>query len=187
MEKQSFLLERVASPTGVMLLVTDARERVRALDWEDHDARMQRLLRLHYRGAAQIEPRRGPSPARRALAAYFEGQLDALDGLEVKTAGTPFQRGVWKALRAIPVGETATYGGLARTLGCPKAMRAVGAANGSNPVAIIVPCHRVVGVNGALTGFGGGIERKRWLLRHEGHAAKSSLQVVSLKTHGAMV
>ena len=86
----------------------------------------------------------------------------------MKTAGTAFQREVWAALRTIPTGETTTYGRLASQLGRPKAMRAVGMANGANPISIIVPCHRVIGANASLTGYGGGLERKRWLLRHEG-------------------
>jgi methylated-DNA-[protein]-cysteine S-methyltransferase len=94
--------------------------------------------------------------------------VPALDGLTVTTGGTDFQRSVWKALRAIPAGETRTYGQLAAAIGSPKAVRAVGLANGRNPVALIVPCHRVIGANGTLTGYAGGLERKRWLLQHEG-------------------
>ncbi len=108
------------------------------------------------------------SPAVTALRAYFEGDLGALDTLPVASMGTPFQRLVWTGLRKIPVGQTTTYGQLAATVGRPAAVRAVGAANGDNPVAIVVPCHRVIGASGKLVGYGGGIERKRWLLRHEG-------------------
>jgi methylated-DNA-[protein]-cysteine S-methyltransferase len=85
----------------------------------------------------------------------------------VATNGTDFQKSVWHALRAIPAGQTVTYGELARRLGQPTAMRAVGLANGANPIGIVVPCHRVVGANGTLTGYAGGLERKRWLLAHE--------------------
>ncbi len=164
-----FLLETVPTPTGPMLLVTDAAGSVRATDWEDHRQRMLRLLGLHY-GADEVRltPRFDRSSARRALEAYFAGDLHALDGLSAQTGGTAFQRGVWAALRRIPAGQTRTYGGLAAGLGKPKAARAVGLANGANPIAVIVPCHRVVGSDGSLTGFGGGIERKRWLLAHEG-------------------
>jgi methylated-DNA-[protein]-cysteine S-methyltransferase len=98
---------------------------------------------------------------------YFQGQLDALDGIPVDTGGTPFQRRVWEALRTIPVGTTVSYLGLAQTVGAPDAVRAVGAANGANPVAIVLPCHRVIGSNGRLVGYGGGLDRKRWLLAHE--------------------
>jgi methylated-DNA-[protein]-cysteine S-methyltransferase len=98
---------------------------------------------------------------------YFAGELGAIDDLPVKTAGTPFQRAVWSALREIPLGATESYGKLAERIGRPTAVRAVGLANGSNPIGIVVPCHRVIGANGSLTGYGGGMERKRWLLEHE--------------------
>jgi methylated-DNA-[protein]-cysteine S-methyltransferase len=99
--------------------------------------------------------------------AYFDGDVRALDALPVKTQGTAFQSEVWAALRAIPVGQTRSYGQLAAAIGRPSAVRAVGLANGSNPVGVIVPCHRVIGANGTLTGYAGGLERKRWLLAHE--------------------
>jgi methylated-DNA-[protein]-cysteine S-methyltransferase len=128
---------------------------------------MHRLLRLHY-GIVRLQPKERVSPARQAVEAYFEGTLGAIDSLPVKTGGTEFQRAVWAALRTIRTGTTTTYGSLAVRLGQPKAMRAVGMANGANPIGVIVPCHRVIGANATLTGYGGGIERKRWLLRHEG-------------------
>ncbi len=91
-----------------------------------------------------------------------------LDGILVETGGTVFQRSVWMALRRIPVGETLSYGALASRLKCPKSARAVGLANGAKPVGIVMPCHRVIGSDGSLTGYGGGLRRKRWLLNHEG-------------------
>jgi methylated-DNA-[protein]-cysteine S-methyltransferase len=103
-----------------------------------------------------------------ALTAYFAGDLGAIDALEVAAEGTPFQRRVWGELRRIPCGSTVSYGHIARAIGSPAAVRAVGAANGKNPIAIVVPCHRVVGASGTLTGYGGGLDRKRWLLEHEG-------------------
>jgi methylated-DNA-[protein]-cysteine S-methyltransferase len=99
---------------------------------------------------------------------YVDGKLDALAALATETGGTAFQRSVWAALRTIPVGTTLTYAALAQWIQRPLAIRAVGHANGSNPISIVVPCHRVIGSDGSLTGFGGGIERKRWLLDHEG-------------------
>ena len=102
-----------------------------------------------------------------ALARYFAGDLFALAGLETDAGGTPFQQRVWGALREIPPGETRSYSALARRLGDPLCVRAVGTANGRNPVSLIVPCHRVIGKDGALTGYAGGLSRKRWLLRHE--------------------
>lgn len=167
MSDNHFFTEQFATPTGTMLLLTDAEEHARALDWEDHAARVQQLLRQQY-GTVRLEAKTGVSRIRRAIEAYFAGVLAAVADLPVITAGTAFQREVWAALRGIPLGETTTYGHLANQLGRPKAMRAVGMANGSNPVSIIVPCHRVIGANASLTGYGGGLERKRWLLRHEG-------------------
>jgi methylated-DNA-[protein]-cysteine S-methyltransferase len=103
---------------------------------------------------------------KRQLTAYFAGSLTELD-LPLQMQGTVFQQRVWEALRTIPYGTTLSYGALAQQIGQPKASRAVGLANGRNPVSIIVPCHRVIGANGKLTGYGGGIERKQWLLNHE--------------------
>ena len=152
-----------------MLLLTDERERLRALDWEDHEARMLRLLPAHsgLRGVVLVdgEP---PLSIRRPLEAYFAGELGAIESLSVETGGTEFQRAVWAALRAIPAGETLSYGQLASRIARPSAVRAVGAANGANPVGVVVPCHRVIGADGSLTGYAGGVERKRWLLSHEG-------------------
>jgi methylated-DNA-[protein]-cysteine S-methyltransferase len=102
------------------------------------------------------------------VAAYFRGALGAVDDLPLATLGTPFQRRVWAALRTIPAGRTVSYGELARRVGRPESVRAVGGANGDNPWPVVVPCHRVIGKDGRLVGYGGGIERKRWLLRHEG-------------------
>ena len=167
MSDNHFFIEDFSTPTGTMLLLTDAEEHARALDWEDHAARVHQLLRLQY-GTVRLEAKAGVSRVRRAIEAYFAGVLAAIADLPAVTAGTAFQREVWAALRGIPTGETTTYGRLASQLGRPKAMRAVGMANGSNPISIIVPCHRVIGANASLTGYGGGIERKRWLLRHEG-------------------
>jgi methylated-DNA-[protein]-cysteine S-methyltransferase len=129
---------------------------------------MQRWLERRYGAdAAGLRETQRLSAARRALQAYFKGELDALTGLPTATQGTDFQRSVWDALRRIPVGRTISYGALANWIGRPRATRAVGLANGANPIAIVVPCHRVIGANATLTGYGGGLERKRWLLAHE--------------------
>ena len=151
---------------GDIRLVSDADGGLRALDFDGHDDRMQRLLRLHY-GEVDLAPGPAPVAVTRALSAYFDGDLSALDAVPTTTGGTDFQRSVWAALRDIPPGETMGYGQLAARIGRPSASRAVGAANGANPVAIIVPCHRVIGASGSLTGFGGGLARKAWLLEHE--------------------
>ncbi|HLJ63817.1 MAG TPA: methylated-DNA--[protein]-cysteine S-methyltransferase [Stellaceae bacterium] len=102
------------------------------------------------------------------LRAYFAGDLGALDTLPVRLQGTPFQCLVWEGLRRIPVGKTMSYGALARMIGKPDAVRAVGLANGANKISLVLPCHRVIGADGSLTGYGGGLWRKRWLLEHEG-------------------
>jgi methylated-DNA-[protein]-cysteine S-methyltransferase len=163
------LLERWASPISTLLLVTDGQGNVRALDFADHEARMHRLLRNHYHDYELIDAA-APASITRALRAYFDGDAHALDKLKTATGGTPFQRDVWKALRKIPTGTTTSYGQLAAKIGRPTASRAVGAANGANPIAIIVPCHRVIGANGSLTGFASGLPRKKWLLKHEWQA-----------------
>jgi O-6-methylguanine DNA methyltransferase len=160
-------LERLPTAIGDMLIVTDDQDRLRALDFADFETRMRTLLARHY-GTVELIPRSAPSPASKAIGDYLGGNLEALDDLEVATGGTEFQRQVWAALRAIPVGETLSYSGLAKRIGRPKAVRAVGLANGSNPIAVVVPCHRVIGASGHLTGYAGGVERKAWLLRHEG-------------------
>jgi methylated-DNA-[protein]-cysteine S-methyltransferase len=160
-------VDHLATPIGEALLVTDEAGYLRAFDWADCESGMTRLLRLHY---GSLTPKPGAAPARmkHLLRNYFEGELNSLREIEWRTSGTPFQRAVWKALTTIHAGKTLSYGGLAAKLGCPTAVRAVGTANGSNPISVVVPCHRVIGSDGSLTGYGGGIERKRWLLIHEG-------------------
>ena len=167
MPPETLTLDRIDTPVGEILVVTDADGAVRALDFADFEDRMQRLLARHW-GEVLLAPGRAPERVRAALAAYFGGDLAALDDLAVRTAGTAFQREVWAALRRIPAGTTVSYGRLAAEVGRPKAVRAVGLANGGNPVGVIVPCHRVIGANGTLTGYAGGVERKRALLAHEG-------------------
>lgn len=163
-----FLLDTYETPVGQLLLVTDEQGLLRALDFEDYHARLIRLLGKHYR-QYQLEssPASAPHSLTDALSAYFAGELDALDDIQTETAGTDFQRSVWQALRDIPAGHTRSYGQLAIAVGRPSASRAVGLANGSNPVALVVPCHRVIGASGKLTGYGGGLWRKHWLLEHE--------------------
>ncbi len=167
-DRLHLFVDRVVTPTGEMLVVADADGRMRALDWSDTEARMQRLLGRHYGRDIVLNAARDPGGLSSMLRAYFAGDVAAIDAVRVETAGTSFQRQVWQALRDIPAGRTISYGELARRIGQPAASRAVGLANGANPVGIVVPCHRVIGANGALTGYGGGVDRKRWLLVHEG-------------------
>jgi methylated-DNA-[protein]-cysteine S-methyltransferase len=165
---ERFFKERFDTPTGWFLIVTDAEQRLRAAEWEDKSHRLERALRLHYgKSGYELLTARTRSPARLALEAYFEGEFAAIEAIRTQTAGTDFQREVWAALREIPIGTTVSYGQLAARIERPAAVRAVGAANGANPIPIIVPCHRVIGADASLTGFGGGLERKRWLLAHE--------------------
>ena len=172
-EVLELLVDRIDTPIGELLIVADQDGNLRALDWTDYEERMHRLLRLHYgKNGFRLEPGCGPNGLTRAVKSYFAGELTAIDLLPVQTAGTPFQREVWGALRKIPCGATVSYANLAERIGRPAAVRAVGLANGSNPIGIVIPCHRVIGSNGSLTGYGGGIERKRWLLEHEKKRAR---------------
>ena len=170
---ETFGLDRLQTPIGIALLVTDAEGALCALEWEDFELRLRQLLRLQY-GATVLQDAPAPHDIRAALAGYFKGDLDRLGMIKWRVAGTAFQRKVWTALRTIPAGTTLSYCALAAQLDMPKAVRAVGHANGSNPISIVVPCHRVIGADGSLTGYGGGIERKRWLLQHEGVALKAA-------------
>ncbi|MDH2344912.1 methylated-DNA--[protein]-cysteine S-methyltransferase [Bradyrhizobium sp. SSUT18] len=164
---ESFGLDRLATPIGTALLVTDTEGALRALDWDDYEDRMRELLRLHY-GAVDLRERSAPAAVKAALSGYFAGDLAQLSSVAWRIAGTPFQQKVWTALAQIPVGTTLSYGTLAAKIDMPKAVRAVGHANGSNPISVVLPCHRLIGANGSLVKYGGGLERKRWLLRHEG-------------------
>jgi methylated-DNA-[protein]-cysteine S-methyltransferase len=177
---RKLFIDRIDSPLGAMVAVHDEHEQLRVLDFQDYEPRMRRLLRLHYGQEGQnfmLERAAAPRSIAGALGRYFEGDLTAIDYIPTATGGTQFQRDVWGALRKIPVGSTVSYGALARRLGCPKAVRAVGLANGANPIGVVVPCHRVVGADASLTGYGGGIERKRWLLSHEGIHFRSDRHV----------
>jgi len=169
----TLFLDRAASPIGAMLVVHDSRERLRALEFHDCEPRLRQLLRIHY-GNCALHDRAAPVTIRDAFAAYFAGDLGAIDRIEVATNGTPFQRDVWAALRTIHAGTTMSYSTLALHIGRPRAVRAVGMANGANPLSIVVPCHRVIGADASLTGYGGGIARKRWLLTHEGVTLKAT-------------
>jgi methylated-DNA-[protein]-cysteine S-methyltransferase len=159
-------VDEVGSPMGTLVLVV-RDDALCALDFDDCRERMDALLRSRY-GAVDLKPRPDPNGFSSCVRAYLDGGLDALDRIPVETGGTPFQQRVWSALREIRPGKTLTYGQLAESVGRPSAARAVGTTNARNPVALVLPCHRVVGADGSLTGYAGGIHRKRWLLHHEG-------------------
>lgn len=165
---QIFFLDRMPTPIGELVLVCDELGRMRALDWTDHEARLMKLLNIHYRGEFALQITTNPGGLTDLMQRYFAGELTVIDSMPVKTLGSEFQRTVWEQLRKIPCGETITYGELAKRMGRPTASRAVGMANGANPISIVVPCHRVIGAQGTLTGYAGGVQRKQWLLKHEG-------------------
>ena len=166
---EALTLESLATPFGPILIAVDSRDRLRAVEFWNGEAEMRALLR-RFHGAASATFGKIAAPIRQAFERYFAGDREALKDVPWTTGGTEFQRKVWQALTTIPVGQTWSYAQLAAAIGKPKAVRAVGLANGANPIPIVVPCHRVIGANGSLTGFGGGLDRKRWLLRHEGAA-----------------
>ena len=179
-EPLALLVDRLQTPIGELLIVADRAGKLRTIDWTDHEARMRQLLDRYYgKGGYTLEAARDPGGLTRAMRAYFKGDLDVIDKLPVETPGTPFQRSVWQALRKIRRGRTISYAELARRIGKPRAVRAAGLANGQNPISIVVPCHRVIGSDGTLTGYGGGLPRKKWLLEHEG-ALERSLALIGL-------
>jgi methylated-DNA-[protein]-cysteine S-methyltransferase len=158
--------DEVRSPVGRLVLVSSGVS-LCALCFEDEEGWTRSLVARRF-GASEWRFESDANGFSARLRAYFEGDLRALDSIPVDPGGSGFQHGVWLALRSIPPGKTESYGELAVRLGQPKAVRAVGRANALNPVAIVLPCHRVIGASGALTGYGGGLGRKRWLLEHEG-------------------
>jgi methylated-DNA-[protein]-cysteine S-methyltransferase len=158
-------LDRINSAIGIVFIVSDGRS-LCAIDFSDYEDRMRKLLSQRY-DDYELVVQSNPQGFSDRLQAYFDRDFAALNDLPVNPGGTAFQQKVWQALRSIPVGKTWTYGQLAKHLGQPTASRAVGMANSLNPISIVLPCHRVVGANGKLTGYAGGLERKRWLLEHE--------------------
>jgi methylated-DNA-[protein]-cysteine S-methyltransferase len=173
--KFEFLTDSVATPIGELIYACDHEGALRMIDWSDHNPRGQRLLDIHYgNGGYTLTKQHDPFGLSTRLARYFNGDVHTIDDIPTATAGTVFQREVWRALREIPAAETISYGKLAERIGRPRAVRAVGLANGSNPVGVVVPCHRVIGANGSLTGYGGGLHRKEWLLAHERAHTKQS-------------
>lgn len=156
----------IDSPIGMIRLAANDAGLV-ALDYLDRwDEVRQRLERRF--GKLDFQKADDPHGAITRIKRYLSGDLSALEDIPVDTGGTEFQQQVWMALRAIPPGRTTSYLEIARSIGRPNATRAVGAANGRNPISIIIPCHRVIGTDGQLCGYAGGLERKRWLLSHEG-------------------
>lgn len=165
----TLLVDTLQSPIGPVHVVSDGCS-LRALELGAPEERLLPLLRSRFGPGVALREAHDPLGLTHRARAWFEGDLAALEGIAVDGGGTPFQRRVWAALRRIAPGEITTYGSLAAALGAPGAARAVGLACGRNPIAIVVPCHRVVGAGGRLTGYAGGLDRKRWLLDHERRA-----------------
>ena len=161
-------LDYIDSPIGAILIVVDG-EQLCSLDFADYEQRMMTLLLRRY-GPIHLEQTIDPCGFSSRIRDYFAGDYRCLDAIPVSTGGTAFQQQVWSILRTIPPGTTSNYGEIAAKLGKPSAYCAVGGANALNPIPIVLPCHRVIGADASLTGYGGGIERKRWLLQHEGYA-----------------
>lgn len=157
-------VETPAGAVRIAVALDDGGERVVAAAFAEHFDRVTARVRVRFAEAVWVE---GESEAAAAVRRYLDGDLAAVDDVAVDATGTPFQERVWEALRTIPPGETRSYGQVAAAIGSPGAVRAVGTANGANPVWVLVPCHRVVRSDGTVGGYGGGPERKRWLLDHE--------------------
>jgi methylated-DNA-[protein]-cysteine S-methyltransferase len=165
-EPLTLFTAELSSPIGPLALAASSA----GLCWVGFDpggGRMRSELERRF-GSVVFETQPDPAGAVTSLRRYFDGDVRAIDSIPVDTGGTPFQQQVWTTLRRIPVGHTWSYADMAVAVGRPSATRAVGAANGANPVGVVLPCHRVIGSNGSLTGYGGGLPRKVWLLRHEG-------------------
>lgn len=160
------LTDRITTPIGDMILV--AQDGVLLLlEFADADSRVLREMKARF-DAATLQQSKNPFGLSAILQDYFAGNISAIDKLATDGGGTSFEKQVWAELRKIPSGITKSYGDIARSLGDINLSRAVGSANGRNPISIVVPCHRVIGADGSMTGYGGGLKRKEWLLRHEG-------------------
>jgi methylated-DNA-[protein]-cysteine S-methyltransferase len=162
----SILSDHIETPLGTMLLLARDGALI-GLEFDDQPERVARDLRLRF-GSSERFPADNPNGFSNRIRAHFAGDMKAIEGIPTDGGGTVFQRRVWEELKRIPSGVTISYGTLAKRLGDPNLMRAVGLANGRNPISVVVPCHRVIGADGSLTGYGGGLQRKEWLLRHEG-------------------
>ncbi len=162
---QKLQFDEIDTPIGVVIVAAKSGL-LYALDFADCFGRLNRLLVARF-GPVTLDRAADPGGFSSRVRSYFGGEIDALQDVPVEMAGTPFQRIVWAALRQVQPGSTASYGELAASIGRTGAARAVGSANATNPIALAVPCHRIVGSDGSLTGYAGGIDRKRWLLEHE--------------------
>ncbi|MDX5626894.1 MULTISPECIES: methylated-DNA--[protein]-cysteine S-methyltransferase [unclassified Brenneria] len=173
---QVFFLDTMPTPIGELMLVADENNCLRAVEWREYEEKLYRSLNRCYKNDPfSLLPENNPGGLTDKLQRYFAGDLNVINTIPVVSVGTEFQQQVWRALRQIPCGETISYGELAARLGRPTASRAVGMANGANPIGVVVPCHRVIGAQGALTGYAGGVHRKQWLLTHEGYFPQQNI------------
>jgi len=175
-ECREFFIDKMQTPLGGAILIADGDGAMRMYCWEEDAHDWRKLFHRRY-GKCELVARIDRFGHVGALKRYFAGEIAAIDTIPVAFDGTPFQTKVWRALRTIAGGTTLSYGALAKRIGEPKSVRAVGLANGSNPVGVVVPCHRVIGADGSLTGYGGGLKRKRWLLDHEARNCDFRLEV----------
>ncbi|HEX2592169.1 MAG TPA: methylated-DNA--[protein]-cysteine S-methyltransferase [Rhizomicrobium sp.] len=173
-EATEFFIDELATPLGPLQIISDVKGAIRLVGWHEGEARYHGTLR-RWHGDIVLTKKKNAFGHTKAMRDYFAGDIGILDTLPVASEGTDFQKKVWQTLRKIPGGQTWSYGQMAQHLGQPSATRAVGLANGSNPIGIVVPCHRVIGANGTLTGYGGGLPRKKWLLAHEAKHAPIGL------------
>ncbi len=164
----NLFFDRMETPLGDIVLSFDKAGKIYSLDWKNPGRSATHSAERYYKNL-QLEHQALPPKISNALHAYFDGDLKTIEGLAIHLDGTPFQNSVWRALCEIPVGEVCSYVDIAKKLNNPGAMRAVGMANNANPISIIVPCHRVIGADGKMVGYGSGVDRKKWLLRHEGY------------------
>ena len=171
---EEYFVDHFETPIGLLKMIADQSGAMRVLEFEDMSDRWRPVIGRYFAGATLTQSS-GIFGHAATIARYFDGDVEAIDAIAAAAQGTQFQLAVWAALRTIPTGMTLSYGALAKQIGQPTAMRAVGLANGANPIGIVVPCHRVIGSDGTLTGYGGGLERKRWLLAHEAKHAGQGL------------
>lgn len=170
-DRQNATIATLDTPIGPLRIVADARGALRMVEFADQPDRVDRWLRRADVGP--VAPGDVPAAVAAAFSAYFSGDVAALARVPVRLDGSAFQTAMWSALRTIAPGSTSSYGAFAAQLGRPRAARAIGHANGANPLSIVVPCHRLVGADGSLVNYGGGLERKRWLLDHESRAMRA--------------
>jgi methylated-DNA-[protein]-cysteine S-methyltransferase len=173
-----FFIDELATPLGQLQIISDSKGAIRLVGWHEGEERYHGTLR-RWHGEIGLTKKKDAFGHTKAMRDYFAGDIHVLDKLPVASEGTDFQKKVWKTLRKIPAGETWSYGQMARHMGQASAMRAVGAANGRNPLPIVVPCHRVIGGDGSLTGFGGGLPTKQFLLALEQRIAGGDLFAVA--------